>query len=68
MTTSQILSFYNIFKDIVKHNKMPNNNEILSFQRLYLSGYDQYIYDDQFRKIFIIIFLTMVVSKILLKQ
>lgn len=52
MTTSQILSFYNIFKDIVKHNKMPNNNEILSFQRLYLSGYDQYIYDDQFRKIY----------------
>ncbi len=46
---NQILSFYNIAKDIIDYNKIINNDEILSMQRLYLSGYDLTIYDDNMR-------------------
>ena len=45
MSTSEILSFYNIAKDVATNNENMNLSELISFQRLYLSGYDQYIYD-----------------------
>jgi polyisoprenyl-teichoic acid--peptidoglycan teichoic acid transferase len=46
LTTNQILSFYNIGKDIISHNKTIGDNQLISFNRLYLQGYDQYIYDE----------------------
>lgn len=45
MTTNEILSLYNIAKDILVKNSGQNMDELLSIQRLYLSGYDKYIYD-----------------------
>lgn len=45
MTTNEILSFYNIAKDILVNGNGMNMDELLSIQRLYLSGYDKYIYD-----------------------
>lgn len=45
MTTSEILSFYNIAKDILVRGNGREMDELLSIQRLYLSGYDKYIYD-----------------------
>lgn len=45
MTTSEILSLYNIAKDIIVKSSGENLDELLSIQRLYLSGYDKYIYD-----------------------
>ena len=38
--SNEILSFYNIGKDIFTYNPT------ISFEQLYLSGYDKYIYDD----------------------
>ena len=45
MTTSEILSLYNIAKDILVKSNGQEMDELLSIQRLYLSGYDKYIYD-----------------------
>lgn len=45
MTTTEILSLYNIAKDILVKNSGQDMDELLSIQRLYLSGYDKYIYD-----------------------
>lgn len=45
MSTSEILSLYNVAKDITNKTKDMPIDELLSMQRLYLSGYDQYIYD-----------------------
>lgn len=45
MTTSEILSLYNIAKDILVKSNGQDMDELLSIQRLYLSGYDKYIYD-----------------------
>lgn len=45
MTTSEILSLYNIAKDILVKSSGEEMDELLSIQRLYLSGYDKYIYD-----------------------
>lgn len=44
LSTSQILSFYDIGKKILALSK--NQSEILSFQKLYLSTYGEYIYDE----------------------
>ena len=63
MTTSEILSLYNIGKDILAKSGSEDASELLGFQRLYLSGTDgSYhepgyttnlymfsIYDDSFR-------------------
>ena len=49
MSTENILSFYNIAKDLLLKNKNTENlSEIIKIQRMYLSGYDQMIvdYDD----------------------
>ena len=47
MTTENILSFYNIAKDILIKNTSSNEDlsSLIGFQRLYLSGYDQRIVD-----------------------
>lgn len=45
MTTSEILSFYNVAKDVLVNGNGMQMDELLSIQRLYLSGYDKYIYD-----------------------
>ena len=47
MTTENILSFYNIAKDILLKNTSSNTDlsSLIGFQRLYLSGYDQRIVD-----------------------
>lgn len=50
LETNQILNFYNVSKDLIKHNKKIKNNDILFLERLYLNGYDQYIYDASFNK------------------
>ena len=47
MTTENILSFYNIAKDILLKNTSETTNlsELIGFERMYLSGYDQTIVD-----------------------
>jgi len=45
MTTSEILSLYNIGKDILVKSNNEDVSDLLSMQRLYLNGYDAYIYD-----------------------
>lgn len=47
MSTENILSFYNIGKDILIKNTSENTDlsSLIGFERLYLSGYDQRIVD-----------------------
>lgn len=47
MSTENILSFYNIGKDILIKNTSSNTDlsSLIGFERLYLSGYDQTIVD-----------------------
>lgn len=45
-TTEQILSFYNIFKDILKRSLGKHDGEIVNIQQLYLEGLGQTIYDE----------------------
>jgi len=44
LTTKQILSFYDILKDIVKVNRI--NKDVVNIERLYLEGTGQMIYDE----------------------
>lgn len=45
MSTSEILSLYNVGKDIITKSSSGNVEDLISMQRLYLSGVDDYIYD-----------------------
>lgn len=45
MTTNEILSLYNVVKKAVSQNNDANVEDIINMQRLYISGYDYYIYD-----------------------
>ena len=45
MSTNEILSFYNLGKDILLKSKNKNANEILGIQKLYLQVADKHIYD-----------------------
>ena len=45
MTTSEILSLYNIGKDIIVKYSDSDASQLINMQRLYISGYDAYIYD-----------------------
>ncbi len=46
MSTDEILSLYNVFKDLAsKSNDDTSMADLLGMQRLYLNGYDQRIYD-----------------------
>ena len=47
MSTSEILSLYNVGKDIIKKSSGSNVDNLLGFQRLYLNGQDAYIYDQR---------------------
>lgn len=45
MSTSEVLSLYNVAKDVLAKSKDQNMEDLIGIQRLYLSGYDAYIYD-----------------------
>ena len=45
MSTAEILSFYNIGKDILSKSKGTDVSELIGMQRLYISGQDASIYD-----------------------
>ncbi|MBR2827819.1 MAG: LCP family protein, partial [Bacilli bacterium] len=47
LTTKQILSFYNIGKDIVLKSLSNENADIVNFQSLFLDGIGQMIYDER---------------------
>lgn len=47
MKTDEILSLYNIAKDILVQSNNSKVEDLLGFTRLYLSGYDKYIYDER---------------------
>ena len=49
MTTSEILSLYNIGKDVLSKNGGADVSELISMQRLYLNGHDAYIYDQSMK-------------------
>jgi len=48
MSRETILSFYNIAKDIITSSK-NSSGELVTIQKLYLAGSDQYIYDERSR-------------------
>lgn len=45
MDTNQILSLYNIVKDVIAKSQGANIDDVIGMQKLYLSGSDAYIYD-----------------------
>lgn len=45
MSTSEILSLYNVGKDIIAKSSTSDVADLISIQKLYLSGVDAYIYD-----------------------
>ena len=47
LTTKQILSFYNVGKDILKRSTVTDNSNVINVQRLYLQGTGQMIYDER---------------------
>ena len=51
LTTKQILSFYNIAKDIIKKSLSSDEAELINIQQLYLDGDGQMIYDERARMI-----------------
>lgn len=51
LTTKQILSFYNIGKDIVKRSASKEASNIINIQQLYLQGHGQRIYDERMRMV-----------------
>jgi len=51
LTTKQILSFYNVGKDIVKRSLSSNDAELINIQQLFLQGSGQMIYDERARMV-----------------
>ncbi len=51
LTTQQMLSFYNIAKDIVKRSLSSDEADIINIQQLYLAGNSQMIYDERMRMV-----------------
>lgn len=47
LTTKQILSFYNVGKDIIKKSLSSDDAELINIQQLYLQGTGQMIYDER---------------------
>ncbi len=45
LQTNEILSFYNVFRDIIIQTRVDSIEDIMTIQRLAISGYDRYIYD-----------------------
>ena len=51
LTTKQILSFYNVGKDILKKSLSADEADLVNIQQLYLSGNGQMIYDERMRMV-----------------
>ena len=51
LTTKQILSFYNVGKDIVKKSLSSDDADLINIQQLYLQGVGQMIYDERARMV-----------------
>ena len=51
LTTKQILSFYNVGKDIIKKSLSSDDADLVNIQQLYLSGTGQMIYDERARMV-----------------
>lgn len=51
LTTKQMLSFYNVGKDIIKKSLSSDDADIINIQQLYLSGIGQNIYDERMRMV-----------------
>ncbi len=51
LTTKQILSFYNILKDILKRSASAEDSNIINIQQLYLQGTGEMIYDERMRMV-----------------
>lgn len=49
MTTSELLSLYNIGKDVITKSTGGDMEDLVSMQRLYLAGSDAYIYDPVYK-------------------
>lgn len=47
LTTKQILSFYDVAKNIVKKSLSSEESELVNIQQLYLTGVGQMIYDER---------------------
>ena len=47
LSTKQILSFYNVGKDIIKRSLSSDEVELVNIQQLYLDGTGQMIYDER---------------------
>ncbi len=47
LTTKQILSFYNVGKDIIKKSLSSNDADLINIQQLFLQGTGQMIYDER---------------------
>lgn len=51
LTTKQILSFYNVAKDIIKKSLSSDQAELINIQQLFLDGDGQMIYDERARMV-----------------
>ena len=51
LTTKQILSFYNVGKDIIKKSLSADEADLINIQQLYLQGTGQMIYDERARMV-----------------
>ncbi len=51
LTTKQILSFYNVGKDIIKKSLSSDDADLVNIQQLFLQGEGQMIYDERARMV-----------------
>ena len=51
LTTKQILSFYNVGKDIIKKSLSADEADLVNIQQLFLQGTGQMIYDERARMV-----------------
>ena len=51
LTTKQILSFYNVGKDVAKRGLSSNDADLVNIQQLFLDGNGQMIYDERARMV-----------------
>jgi len=49
ISTNQMLSFYNVGKDILLRSVHTSTSDLISMEKLYLDGYTKMIYDDGFK-------------------
>jgi len=48
ISTNQILSFYNVGKDVLLKSAHTTSEDLISMEKLYLDGYTKMIYDEDF--------------------